>query len=125
MPTPPPVRETTTTFLRSGVEIQTAIAMRTKNMEVDFERCLTTVSDMLKDKAQGDYDLLATRASSLMLVTLAKDNLKSEALIVKTSIERASYLQKEILDLGIIATNLDSDQRYLVTLDEAKRYGLV
>lgn len=125
MPTPPPVRETTTTFLRSGVEIQTAIATRTKNMEVDFERCLTTVSDMLKDKAQGDYDLLATRASSLMLVTLAKDNLKSEALIVKTSIERASYLQKEILDLGIIATNLDSEVRYLVTLDEAKRYGLV
>ena len=120
-----PIRDTTTVFVRSGGETQKAIQTRIARHNGEVAACLTTVSTMLKDKAQNNSEQVAEQAAALMLVLEGGEHLTAEALVVKTNLKRASFLTNETLDLTCIAVNLDSDAQYLVSLEEAKRYGLV
>jgi hypothetical protein len=121
----PPINDTTTIFIRLGEEIQKAIGTRISRHNGEVEACLTTVSTMLKDRAQDNSEQVAEQAAALMLVLEGAEHLTSNALVVQTNLKRASFLTNETLDLACIAKNLESSSLYRVTLEEAKRYGLV
>ena len=119
------IRDTTTTFVISGDDIQTSINERMIRHRSETDRCLTTVADMLKEKGQDNSEQVAIQAAAIMAVLFGADNLASDALVVQVNIERASFLNKECLELACIAKNLQATASYYVTLEEAKRYGLV
>lgn len=119
------VRETTTEFVILGKDIQMSLQKRITRHSNETDKCLTTISTMLKDKSKNNPELIAEQAAALMLALESEENIVADAIVVKTNIKRASYLSKESLDLSCIAHNLDSDGIYKVTLEEAKRYGLV
>jgi hypothetical protein len=118
-------RETTTEFILQGTDIQKSLQSRISRHKNEVDKCLTAISDVLKAKSGGTIDNLATNASAVMLVLTTDKHLTADALIIKTQLERASFLSQEQLDLSCIAKNIDSNVLYKVTLEEAKRYGLV
>ena len=122
---PVQVRETTTTFLVIGSDIQKSITSRISRNKGEIDKCLTNVSSMLKEKAQHNIEQIAEQATAIMLVLAMGEHLTSDSLVVKTQVERASFLSKENLELSCIAKNLDKDTIYKVTSQEAMRYGLV
>ena len=119
------VRDTTTVFVMLGEEIQKTIQNRIARHNGEIGTCLTKVADVLKEKSQYNIERLPDEAAALMLVLASGQNLTATALVVQTNVERASFLSKEVLDLTCIGKNLDSEGFYNVTLEEAKRYGLV
>lgn len=118
-------RETTTEFVLEGASIQKALQSRISRHQSEVETCLTKISSMLKEKAEYNTENLAAQAAAVMLVLTSDAHLTSDALVIKTQLERASYLAKEQLDLVCIAKNIESEMLYKVSLEEAKRYGLV
>ena len=125
MPTKPELRETTQTFMLSGSDIQAALNTRAKQHDEEVKKCLTKISKILTDKADGDYAKLAQIATAAMLALAQNVHLASDAIEIKAQLERASYLTQERLDLLCIQRNLTGSVFYKVSLEEAKRYGLV
>jgi len=125
MPAKPELRETTQTFMLSGSDIQSALGNRAKQHDEETKKCLTKISKIFTDKADGDYARLAQIATAAMLALVQNVHLASDAVEVKAQLERAAYLTQERLDLLCIQRNLTGSVFYKVSLEEAKRYGLV
>lgn len=121
----PEVRNTTQVFVISGDEIQSSINIRARQHDAEINKCLDKVSNLLRSKADGDFDALAVAATGAMLALIQDDHLTSDSVEIKAQLDRASYLTKQRLDLLCIARNLQKATFYKVMLDEAKRYGLV
>ena len=121
----PELRETTQTFMLSGSDIQAALGNRAKQHDEETKKCLTKISKIFTDKADGDYGRLAQIATAAMLALVQNVHLASDAIEVKAQLERAAYLTQERLDLLCIQRNLTGSVFYKVSLEEAKRYGLV
>jgi len=118
------VRDTTQEFVVSGGEIQATLQKRAAQHSGEVNKCLDKVSSLLKGKG-SDYDSLATAATGAMLALAQGKHLNSDSLEIKAQLDRAAYLTDERLDLLCIGRNLNDQTFYKVTLDEAKRYGLV
>jgi hypothetical protein len=119
------VKETTKEFIIIGDAIQKSLHLRITRHDNEINKCLTTVADLLLSKSNGDIEQLASQAAAGMLALTSQKHLTSDALLIKTQLDRASYLSEERLDLTCIAKNLFSSEYYRVLLDEAIRYGLV
>jgi hypothetical protein len=118
------VRDTTQTFIVAGGEIQATLATRAAQHEGEVTKCLNKVAALLKGKAE-DFDGLAVQATGAMLALSQGKHLNTDALEIKSQLDRAAYLTDERLDLLCIRRNLGDQSFYKVTLEEAKRYGLV
>jgi hypothetical protein len=118
------VRDTTQTFIVAGGEIQETLNKRAKQHEGEIAKCLDKVAVLLKAKA-ADYETLAIQATGAMLALSQGKHMNSDSLEIKTQLDRAAYLTDERLDLLCIRRNLGDQSFYKVTLEEAKRYGLV
>lgn len=121
----PELRETTQIFMISGADISASLNLRAKQHDEETKKCLTKISALLTDKAQGDYGRLAQEATAAMLALAQDVHLASDAIEIKAQLERAAYLTQERLDLLCIQRNLAQSVFYQVSLAEAKRYGLV
>jgi len=121
----PTVRDTTQEFVLSGEEIIKAIQSRSNRHQNEIGQCLDKVSDLLKRKSEGEFDALSSHAVGAMLAIVREEYLTSDSLEIKAQLDRAAYLTNEQLDLLCIARNLVKESYYKVTLEEAKRYGLV
>ena len=121
----PNVRESTQEFVLTGDEIIQSINNRATRHKNEVGQCLDKVSDLLKKKSEGDYDNLSSHAVGAMLAIVREEYLTSDSLEIKAQLDRAAYLTNEQLDLLCIARNLVKESYYKVTLEEAKRYGLV
>jgi hypothetical protein len=119
-----PVRDTTQVFVLPGGEVQATLQTRAAHHEAEITKCLNKVAALLKGKAE-DFDALAIQATGAMLALSQGKHLNSDALEIKAQLDRASYLTEERLDLLCIRRNLNEETFYKVTLEEAKRYGLV
>jgi tartrate dehydratase alpha subunit/fumarate hydratase class I-like protein len=120
-----PVYTNTQTFYIPGSRVQTAIYERAKRHQDEIDRCLLWITSYLADKASAKNDTPSKLCSSVMLALGVGKNLTSDALMVKAQLDRAIYLTNEVTDLSFIAKNIDSHAVYAITLDEAKRYGLL
>lgn len=121
----PSVRETTQEFVLVGNEIIEAIQSRSSRHQNEISKCLDKVAALLKKKADGDFDALSNHAVGAMMAIVRQEYLTSDSLEIKAQLDRAAYLTNERLDLSCIARNLVKESYYKVTLEEAKRYGLV
>lgn len=119
-----PVRDTTQVFVISGGEIQETLQTRAVQHESEVTKCLNKVAALLKGKAE-DFDALAVQATGAMLALSQGKHLNTDALEIKAQLDRAAHLTEERLDLLCIRRNLNDQTFYKVTLEEAKRYGLV
>lgn len=119
-----PVRDTTQVFIVSGGEIQTTLQKRAAQHAGELSKCLDKVAVLLKGKAT-DFDNLAVQATGAMLALSQGKHLTSDSLEIKAQLDRAAHLTEERLDLLCISRNLNDQTFYKVTLEEAKRYGLV
>jgi hypothetical protein len=119
-----PVRDTTQVFVVAGGEIQAMLQTRSQQHEGEIAKCLDKVATLLKGKAT-DFDGLATQATGAMLALSQGKHMNSDSLEIKTQLDRAAHLTDERLDLLCIRRNLNDQTFYKVTLEEAKRYGLV
>lgn len=118
-------KDTTQTFTLRGGGIAATIKGRMKQHEAEISKCLNKIADVLKEKSE-DYDTLAMKAAALMMALSQDDDiLNTDTVAVKAQVDRAAYLTKERLDLSCIMLNLDDNTMYEVSLEEAKRYGLV
>lgn len=117
--------ETTLVFVKRGDEIQDAINKRATRHQNEIKDCMDSISMKLLKDFDGDTDNLVTQLVSLMLSLVLNKHLTGRALSIKTQLERAAYLTEEKLDLLCIARNLNKQDFYKVTLEEAKRYGLI
>ena len=111
----------TKSFILYSESIEKAISERVKRHEKELETCLSNVANILKTQAGGDVHKIA----SLMLSLEMGHNLVNDALVVQAHLERASFLMEEIIDLSCISNNLTRGEEYSVSLEDAKRYGLV
>lgn len=121
----PSVRDTTQEFVLTGHEIIDAIHQRSTRHQNEIGQCLDKVSALLKRKAGGEFEELANHAVGAMMAIVREEYLTSDSLEIKAQLDRAAYLTNERLDLSCIARNLVKESYYKVTLEEAKRYGLV
>lgn len=121
----PELRDTTQVFFIQGGSIQKSIQHRSKQHEGELAKCLDKVATLIKNKADGDYEALGVVATGAMLALVQDVHLTSDSVEVRAQLDRASYLTSERLDLLCIARNLSESTFYKVTLEEAKRYGLV
>lgn len=119
-----PVRDTTQVFVLPGGEVQATLQTRAAQHEGEIKKCLNKVAALLKGKAT-DFDALAIQATQAMLAISQGKHLTSDSLEIKAQLDRAAYLTEERLDLLCIRRNLNEQTFYKVTLEEAKRYGLV
>lgn len=119
------VRDTTQVFVVPGGEIMKQLASRAAQYEGETSKCLDKVAGLLRAKADGDFDNLAVQATGAMLALAQDKHLTSDSLEIKAQLDRAAYLTRERLDLLCIRRNLDEQTFYKVSLEEAKRYGLV
>lgn len=125
MPAAPGVRDTTQVFVLDGAEIIKAIQARASRHQGEVSQCLDKVSDVLKRKSEGEYESLSVHAVGAMLALVRGEYQTTDSLEIKAQLDRAAYLTNEQLDLSCIARNLVKESYYKVTLEEAKRYGLV
>lgn len=125
MPAATTIRESTQEFVLTGSDVIKAIHNRATRHQNEIGQCLDKVSALLRKKADGDYDELANHAVGAMMAIVRQEHLTSDSLEIKAQLDRAAYLTNERLDLSCIARNLVQEQFYKVTLEEAKRYGLV
>jgi len=121
----PSVRETTQEFVLVGGEIIEAIQGRSSRHQNEISQCLDKVAALLKKKADGDFESLSNHAVGAMMAIVRQEYLTTDSLEIKAQLDRAAHLTNERLDLSCIARNLVKESYYKVTLEEAKRYGLV
>ena len=121
----PQVRDTTQVFIVPGDEIMKQLASRAAQHMGETTKCLDKVAALLRGKADGDFDNLAVQATGAMLALAQDKHLTSDSLEIKAQLDRAAYLTQERLDLLCIRRNLSEQTLYKVSLEEAKRYGLV
>ncbi len=132
--TEPKINEDSQLFVKTGTEIKTCIVERTRKYREERKQCLDSVATLLANKIEtmGDDftpEDVAQRAAALMMSleyhNLFDVQLKGEAMVTKAWLERASWLNKEILELSIVHMNIQQTELYQITMDDAKRYGIV
>lgn len=119
-------------FTIKGENLRKALVERVGKHETESQQCFNEIMSILKEAggaaAGGDLaDSVARTATSLMLSLAVEDDnrLKGKALVVQSWIDRAAYLQQEILELSCIAKNINNLNSYEIDLEIALRYGLV
>jgi hypothetical protein len=119
-----PVRTEVSRFLLSGEAVRVAIYERAKRHESERTKCLEELASTLKLATPPGEDTAASCAR-LMMVLQQGVNLTGAALVARSWLDRAAFLDQEIRELLVIAKNITGNHTYWVSLDEAKRYGLV
>lgn len=119
------VHESSQTFMISGRQLKTAIYERVRRHSLERDNCLDKVATQLEEAAQKKGDSVAKQAASAMMSVLLNKNLTADSMTVKAQLDRTVFLTNEVTDLTCIAKNLLQDDFYKVSLDEAKRYGLL
>lgn len=121
MPTEP---EHSTTFIIPGDELYEALGRRAARHQGEIQGCLDSITQLLREKAGTDYELLLTSTVNAMLALHHPDSMTAPTRVIKAQLERAAHLQNERTDLLTIARNISKERAYRLSVEEAKRYGM-
>lgn len=125
------LHENTEVFVVQGSELIKKIYERAKRHEQEQQKCLEELSDImtsskLSEQGGETWDhAICKVAASLMLALGLGTNLTGSALVAKAWLDRAVFLTREIQDLSCLAKNLTPGDYYKVTMEDARRYGMV
>ena len=119
--------DSTNVFSLQGGQIINAIHGRLLKYEQEKAECLTKIAEEIrKAAAMGETPDDPSRvAASLVVVLMFGKHLTVGATLLHSLATRAVFLTEETYELSCIARNLQTGDFYKVTVNEARRYGLV
>lgn len=117
------LHESTKSFVIQGAALRKSLYERIKWHTAEKDNCLDKIATYFDENASND-SVSKVAAAAMLSVTLNK-NLTVNSMVIKAQLDRAVFLTNEIIDLTCIAHNLIPGDFYRVSLEEAKRYGLL
>lgn len=121
------VELSTQVFVKSGEDLVAAIYERSKRHTEERSQCIQNIATILMEcgDEENQVEHVAGSAATLLVALKTNEGLKGQALVAQAWVDRAAFLTKEVVDLKCIAKNIDHSAQYRVSLDDAKRYGLL
>lgn len=112
-------------FLLKGQHITPSIDARITKIQGERKYCLSEIKGIIKKNSPDlTGDALLESAINAMTAVLNSDIATGPSLSIIAHLERAAALQKEHTYLMCVRRNMNPEQTYSLTVEDAKRYGL-